>query len=244
MNVKKYLLERIAKGTIHLTLIDPAEQTAERAAEIVMRARDAGTDAVMLGGSTGVTRENLGDTADAIRKVCDLPVIIFPSGAKAISERCDAIFYMSMVNSTDIEWVIGEQARGSLVTKRMGIEPISMGYIIIEPGMKVGQVGKARPIERNDTEGAARYALACEYLGMGFVYLEAGSGAGRPVPPEMISAVKNVISVPLIVGGGIRTPEAAEAARLAGADAIVTGTFLESCPDDEELRSVIKAVKG
>ena len=244
MKVKNYILERIAKGTIHLTLIDPAKQSAEAAAEIIRKAKDAGTDAVMLGGSTGVTRENLGDTADAIRKVCDLPTIIFPSGARAISERCDAIFFMSLVNSEDIDWVIGEQVKGSLFIREMGLEPISMGYIIIEPGMKVGEVGHAKPIKRDDLKRAMATALACEYLGMDLIYLEAGSGADVPVPPEMIKAVKDILSVPLIVGGGIRTPEAAKAARLAGADAIVTGTFVEICSDYSELKKVIEASKG
>jgi phosphoglycerol geranylgeranyltransferase len=244
MNVKNGIMEKIASGTIHLTLIDPAKQPAETAACIASKAYSAGTAAIMLGGSTDVTRENLDATVDAIKKVCDLPTILFPSGAKAISGKCDAIFFMSMVNSTDLEWVIGEQVKGSRVTKKLGLEPISMGYIIVEPGMKVGEVGKAKPIKRDDINGAVSYALACEYLGMNFVYLEAGSGAYAPVPPEMVSAVKTVLSVPLIVGGGIRTPEAAKAARLAGADAIVTGTFVETCSDYPKLKSVIDAAKG
>ncbi|MCL2785774.1 MAG: geranylgeranylglyceryl/heptaprenylglyceryl phosphate synthase [Methanomassiliicoccaceae archaeon] len=244
MNVKRYILEKVTKGTIHLTLIDPAKQPAAKAAEIAAKAYEAGTDAFMLGGSTGVTRENLDETSEAIKGVCDLPIIFFPSGAKAISGKCDAIFYMSMVNSVDIGWVIGEQVKGSLVTRKLGLEPISMGYIIVEPGMKVSEVGRAEPIKRDDPESAMAYALACEYLGMSFVYLEAGSGADVPVPPEMIKAVKSILTVPLIVGGGIRTPEAAAAARLAGADAVVTGTFFETCSDLVKLKDVIEAAKG
>jgi len=244
MKVKEYILKKMAKGTIHLTLIDPDKQSADEAARIAKKAYDAGTDAIMIGGSTNVTRENLDATVAAIKGVCDLPTIFFPSGASAISGKCDSIFFMSMVNSRKVEWVIGEQAKGSLVTKKLGIEPISMGYIIIEPGMKVGEVGCADAIKRDDITTARSFALACEYLGMSFVYLEAGSGADRPVPPEMIKAVKETISVPLIVGGGIRVPAAAEAARLAGADAIVTGTFVERCSDDTELSKVIKASKG
>ena len=244
MKVKDRLIERMAKGTIHLTLIDPDKQSVEEAADIAMRAEKANTDAIMIGGSTDVTQDNLDATAKAIKNACDLPTIYFPSGAHAMSGNCDAIFFMSMVNSTKTEWIIGEQVKGSLITKKLGLEPISMGYIIVEPGMKVGEVGRADPIKRDDLKSAMSYALACEYLGMSFVYLEAGSGADRQVPPEMIKAVKEVISVPLIVGGGIRTPEAAEIARLAGADAIVTGTFVERCSDDSELKNVIKAAKG
>ena len=119
-----------------------------------------------------------------------------------------------------------------------------MGYVIVEPGMKVGEVGKANLIRRDDPKKAAAYGMAAEMYGMSLFYLEAGSGADRPVPPEMIAAVKSSISIPLIVGGGIRTPEAAEAARKAGADAIVTGTLLEQCDSDEILRAVVKAAKG
>lgn len=244
MNVKKYLIEKIAKGTLHFTLLDPDKQPVEEAADIAAKAEAAGTDAIMIGGSTDVTQDNLDETAKAIKKACKLPTIYFPSGAHAISGNCDAIFFMSMVNSASVDWIIGEQVKGSLITKKLGLEPISMGYIIVEPGMKVGEVGRAVPIKRDDLKRAMSYALACEYLGMSFVYLEAGSGADRPVPPEMIKAVKDVLSVPLIVGGGIRTPEAAKAARLAGADAIVTGTFVERCSDDSELKNVIKAAKG
>ncbi|MDR0334595.1 MAG: geranylgeranylglyceryl/heptaprenylglyceryl phosphate synthase [Methanomassiliicoccaceae archaeon] len=244
MNVKKYLLERIAKGTIHFTLLDPDKQDVAQAGRIARRAEEAGTDAIMIGGSTDVTQKNLDETAKAIKNACKLPTIYFPSGADAISGNCDSIFFMSMVNSTDTGWIIGEQVKGSLIVKKLNLEPISMGYIIVEPGMKVGEVGKAMPIRRDDVKSAMSYALACEYLGMSFVYLEAGSGADRPVPPEMIRAVKEILSVPLIVGGGIRTPEAAKAARLAGADAVVTGTFVERCSDDSDLKNVIKAAKG
>ncbi|MBR4217112.1 MAG: geranylgeranylglyceryl phosphate synthase family protein, partial [Candidatus Methanomethylophilaceae archaeon] len=128
--------------------------------------------------------------------------------------------------------------------KKLGIETISMGYVIVEPGMKVGEVGNAKVVKRDEIDLAVAYGLAAEMYGMSLFYLEAGSGADRPVPPEMIRAVKKAISIPLIVGGGIRTPEAAAAAREAGADVIVTGTLLERCDDGEYLKSVVKAAKG
>jgi phosphoglycerol geranylgeranyltransferase len=244
MTVKQYLLDMIENGTVHFALIDPDKQTAEKAAEIAVKVKEAGTDAVMIGGSTGVTQENLDATAKAIKDATGLPVIYFAGGPNALSRHVDALFFMSMVNSKDLNLVIGAQKYAALAIRDLGTEPISMGYIIVEPGMKVGEVGKADLIRRDDLEGAASYALACEYLGMSFVYLEAGSGADVPVPPEMIAAVKETISIPLIVGGGIRTPEAAEAARLAGADAIVTGTFLERCSDGSRLNTVIRSAKG
>ncbi|MCL2147876.1 MAG: geranylgeranylglyceryl/heptaprenylglyceryl phosphate synthase [Methanomassiliicoccaceae archaeon] len=243
MGVKEYLIERMTQGAIHMALLDPDKQGAEEAGVIARRMKEAGTDAVMIGGSTGVTSENLGETARSIREASGLPTIHFPGNPAALSEDVDAIFFMSMVNSTMPFWIIEAQASAAERIKGLGVETISLGYIVVEPGMTVGQVGKADTVKHGETSRAVGYALACEMLGMDLVYLEAGSGADRPVPPDMISAVKKAVSIPLIVGGGIRTPEAARAARLAGADAIVTGTFVERCSDDTMLRSVVEASK-
>lgn len=232
------------EGTLHMALIDPDKQPPEEAGRIAARMRDAGTNAVLIGGSTGVTNENLSSTTLAIKEASGLPVILFPGSPKALSKDLDAILFMSMVNSTDPAWIIGAQVYAAPVIKKLGVETISMGYIIVEPGMKVGEVGKAMPIKKDEVDKAVAYALACEMLGMELVYLEAGSGAYTPVPPEMIAAVKKTISVPLIVGGGIRTPEAAQAAREAGADIIITGTLLEQCQDGTVLKAVVRAAKG
>ena len=244
MTVIEYLLNRISKGTLHVALLDPDKQSAEEAGELAKQMKEAGTDAIFIGGSTGVTNENLSETSKAIKAASGLPTIHFPGSGNALSADVDALLFMSMLNSTDLTWVVGAQTLAAPYIKKLGIETIPMGYIIVEPGMKVGEVGKAKPIKHNEIDRAISYAVACELFGMSLVYLEAGSGADRPVPPEMISAVKAAISIPLIVGGGIRTPEAAEAARKAGADIIVTGTLIEQCKDDSKLRAVVKASKG
>lgn len=244
MTVKQYLLDKMKNGTIHLALLDPDKQSSEDASILALKIKEAGTDAIMIGGSTGVTKENLDSTAKAIKESSGLPTIYFPAGPTAISAEVDSIFFMSMVNSADPFFIINAQASAAKYIKKLGIEHISMGYIIVEPGMKVGIVGKADLIKRDEIEKVTGYAIACEMLGMDFVYLEAGSGADIPVPPEMISAVSRNITIPLIVGGGIRTPAAAEAARKAGANAIVTGTFIEKCSDDCLLKAVVNASKG
>ncbi len=244
MTVKQYLLDRIAKGTAHVALIDPDKQPASKAGEMAKHMKEAGTDAIFIGGSTGVTEQNMSETAIAIREASGLPVIIFPGSADAISDDVDALLFMSMMNSTDLKMVMGSQVYAAPYIKKLGIETIPMGYVIVEPGMKVGEVGKANLVKRDDIKSAIAYALACEMLGMDLLYLEAGSGADKPVPPEMIRAVKDSISIPLIIGGGIRTPEAAKAAREAGADIIVTGTLIEQCDDLSKLTAVVKAAKG
>ena len=244
MTVKQYLLDKIANGTLHVALIDPDKQPAEVAGEIAERMKNAGTDAVFIGGSTGVTSENLSSTTKAIKERSGLPVIHFPGGPDALSREVDCILYMCMMNSMELNNVIGFQVMAAPYIKKLGIEAVSMGYVIVEPGMKVGEVGKAKVVKRDEVSLAVAYGLAAEMYGMSFFYLEAGSGADRPVPPEMIRAVKSAISIPLIVGGGIRTPEAAAAAREAGADIVVTGTLLERCDDGEYLSSVVRAAKG
>lgn len=244
MTVKQYLLDRMSEGTLHIALLDPDKQPAEKAGEMARHMKEAGTDAIFIGGSTGVTAQNLSETAVAIKEASGLPAILFPGNAEAISPDIDALLFMSMMNSSKLDWVMGAQVYAAPYIRKLGIETIPMGYIVVEPGMKVGEVGKAMLVKRDDVRTAVSYALACEMFGMDLAYLEAGSGAGQPVPPEMIRAVKEAISIPLIVGGGIRTPEAAAAAREAGADIIVTGTLIEQCDDLDKLKAVVKAAKG
>ncbi|MDO5861355.1 MAG: geranylgeranylglyceryl/heptaprenylglyceryl phosphate synthase [Thermoplasmata archaeon] len=232
------------EGTLHVALIDPDKQTPEEAADIARRMLDAGSNAVFIGGSTGVTNENLTSTTIAIKEATGLPVILFPGTPNALSKELDAVLFMSMMNSTDVNWIMGAQVYAAPILRQLGVETIPMGYVIVEPGMKVGEVGKADPIKRDDIKRAVAYAMACEMMGMSLVYFEAGSGAPTPVPPEMIRAIKSSISIPLIIGGGIRTPEAAAAAREAGADIVVTGTLLEQCHDDSKLKAVVAAARG
>jgi phosphoglycerol geranylgeranyltransferase len=243
MTVKEYLMAKMRERTVHMTLIDPAKQDPARAFEMASIAESAGTDAFMVGGSTNVTQENLDSTVLSIKRGSNLPVIYFPSGAHAISRHTDAIYFMSMLNSRNVKNVIGEQVMGAPIVRKLGLEPISMGYLIIEPGMKVGEVGQADPVPRSRPDIAVAYGLAAQYLGMEFLYLEAGSGAPEPVPDAMIREVKKHVSIPLIIGGGIRTPEDVTMIKNAGANAIVTGTIVEDRDFGRRLEEVIRAAR-
>lgn len=242
MKVREYLIERMRERIIHMTLIDPAKQAPEKAGEIARIAESAGTDALMVGGSTNITQQNLDASILAIKDVTRLPVIYFPSGAHAISRYSDAIYFMSVLNSRDVKNVIGEQVAGAPIVKKLCIEPISMGYLIVEPGMKVGEIGHAELVPRDKPEIAVAYGLAAEYLGMDFLYLEAGSGAPEPVPEAMIRAVRSNLKIPIIVGGGIRTPEDSLMVKNAGANAIVTGTVIEDEDFGLRLAEIIKTL--
>ncbi|WP_321419535.1 geranylgeranylglyceryl/heptaprenylglyceryl phosphate synthase [uncultured Methanomethylovorans sp.] len=246
MQVEKYLSDIAEReGAVHLTLIDPASQSPKEAATMAFAAAQGGTDAIMIGGSTGAGGEPLDQTILKIKEVTDLPVILFPGSAAGVSAHADAIFFMSLLNSRDINYITGNQVMGAPLVYKSGIEAISMAYIIIEPGGTVGWVGDAKLIPKNKPEIAVAYSLAGKYLGMHYTYLEAGSGADGPATPQMIAAVKHVLgNNMLIVGGGIRNAETARKCVDAGADMIVTGTVVEETSDvTGKIRELISSIK-
>lgn len=242
--VWRYLESRLKGGPVHMTLIDPASSPGPQGEAIAIEAAALGTDAIMVGGSTDVSSENLDELVLHIKEKTHLPVIYFPSSAGAMSPHVDAIYFLSTLNSRDPRFIVGEQATGAPFLRAMGMETIPMGYVVVDPGMKVGIVSKADPIPRT-AEGARRaagLALAAQYFGMRLVYLECGSGAPEPCPPEVVRAVKDVLDVPLVVGGGIRSGEQARRILDAGADVLVTGTIAENGHFDR-LADVCRAVR-
>jgi phosphoglycerol geranylgeranyltransferase len=243
-NVEKYLLDKIeSEGSIHITLIDPEEVTPPQASRIVNKAKLSDTSAIMIGGSTFVSSAHLDDVVKAVKRTVKIPIILFPNNVTGISRYADAIWFMSLLNSVDPYFLIGAQILGAPLVKKFGIEPIPLGYLIVGEGGTAGVVGKAIPIPYNKPELAAAHALAGQYLGMRFIYLEAGSGAKNPVPPEMIRAVRHYVDVPMIVGGGIRSREQALAAASAGADIIVTGNVVEESGMRRRVSEIIEGIK-
>lgn len=229
MNIVEEQLKEARKDHIlHLTLIDPDEQSPEEALEIAKAAIEAGTDGIMIGGST-VDQYDVDSTCKILSENIDSPIIIFPGNSSNVSKYADAIFFMSYLNSNNPYYFIGAQSLAAYNVKKSGIDILPMGYIVCEPGGTVGWVGDAKLVPRNKPKIAAAYAMAAECFGMRFVYLEAGSGADKQIPPEMIAYTKAATDVMLIVGGGIRDAKASYIAAKAGADIIVTGTIVEEC---------------
>jgi phosphoglycerol geranylgeranyltransferase len=227
MDIGTQILKRLQKKPLHFSLLDPDKQSPKQAGDLAKVVTDAGSSAIMVGGSTLQSHQQVDATVKAIKNASNLPVILFPSGAKYLSPYADAVFFMSLLNSRNLDYVIREHTKGSLFIQKAGLEPLSMGYVIVEPGMTVGEVGEADLLERKDLSTAVGYALAAQYLGMKFFYLEAGSGAPSPVPNEMIHAVRQNVDLPLLVGGGICTAAIAREKVQAGAHVIITGTTLE-----------------
>jgi phosphoglycerol geranylgeranyltransferase len=243
--VERYLLDKIkSEGAIHMTLLDPEKVTSPQASTIADKAKSSGTSAIMIGGSTFVSTKHLDDVVRAVKRVVKIPVILFPNNVTGISRYADAIWFMSLLNSVDPYFIMGAQVLGAPIVKRYGLEPIPLGYIIVGEGGTASIVGKAVPVPYNKPELAAAHALAGQYLGMRFIYLEAGSGAKKPVTPEMINTVKHYIDVPLVVGGGIKSREQAIAAASAGADIIVTGNIVEYTEVKSSISEIVEGIKN
>ena len=243
--VEKYLLETIGnEGSIHMTLVDPEKVTPSSASRIAKDAEACDTAAIMVGGSTSVSSSHLDKVAKALKESVKIPVILFPNNITGITKHADAIWFMSLLNSADPYFLMGAQVLGAPIIKKFGLEPIPLGYIIVGEGGTVSVVGKAVPIPYSKPELAAAHALAAEYFGMRFVYLEAGSGVGNPVPADMVRAVKTVTDLPLIVGGGIRTGEQVKEIVKAGASIVVTGNVLEENKGKNKITELVANMKA
>jgi phosphoglycerol geranylgeranyltransferase len=229
--------------TLHFTLIDPDKQAPEAAGALAAQAESFGSDAIMIGGSTA-GHDATDKVAAAVKARCGLPAILFPSTAAGLTRHAGHIFWMMLMNSQNRRFLVGEQVKAAPFIRKLGIGTISMGYIVVSTSAKpttVERVGEVDRISPADADKAVAYALTAQYYGMECVYLEAGSGADKPVPAEMVAAVRKAIAIPLIVGGGIRDPEAAREAVNAGADVVVTGTIAER--DPAMLSGIISAVR-
>jgi phosphoglycerol geranylgeranyltransferase len=247
MTVEEYLSNVIKKdGVAHITLIDPASQKPEEAVRLAVGAAAGGTDAIMLGGSTDAGGQLLDITAQMIKEKVSVPLILFPGSTSGFTTKADCVLFMSLLNSRDPHYIVGNQMLGALTLYKVEMESIPMAYLVCEPGGTVGWVGDAKLLPRNKPELAAAYALTGKYFGMRYTYLEAGSGADTPLPPEMIGTVKHVLkNNVLIVGGGIRDGKSAAVCSKAGADIIVTGTAVEKADNVSALTAeIVTAVKA
>ena len=217
------------KGAAYLVLLDPDKLSENKLAAFLKHCEKYGVDGFLVGGSLMIN----GDFETFIEKVklnTALPLIIFPGSITQVSSFADAILFISVVSGRNPEHLIGKHVLAAPSIKKCGIEPIPTAYILIESGSTTTAVymSGSLPIPRNKPEIAAATALASEYLGMKLIYLEAGSGADHPVPNEMIKAVANQCTAPIIVGGGIRNPQTAREKVESGASIIVTGNFFEN----------------
>ncbi len=212
-------------------LIDPDKQNADSLLSLIELSANCKVDFFFIGGSLLVER-NFESAIKIMKARSNIPVIIFPGSNYQLSGRADAILFLSLISGRNPEYLIGQQVVAAPMIKKMGLEAISTGYILVDGGRisSTSYITQTMPVPNSKIDIAVATAQAGEMLGMKMIYLEAGSGARTTVSAEMITAVKQKISVPLIVGGGIRSAEQAEAICNAGADMIVVGNALEQTP--------------
>lgn len=200
-------------------------------------------DLIFVGGSICL-RHDFVDAVRVIKSNASVPIVIFPGDVTQIAPDADALLFLSLLSGRNPNLLIGEHVKAAPILKRSGIEVIPVGYLLVEGGglTSVQFISQTLPIPSTKPEIAVAHALAGEYLGMKLIFLEAGSGAAQPVPVGMVRNVASAISIPLIVGGGIRQPEVAAELVAAGASFIVTGDVIERNFDELALERFRRAV--
>ncbi|MBS1682354.1 MAG: geranylgeranylglyceryl/heptaprenylglyceryl phosphate synthase [Bacteroidetes bacterium] len=233
MNICHSLNERrrIGKKSIAV-LVDPDKiEDVGQLSPLLRLASENCVDFFFAGGSL-VTTNNLSAVIGAIKESTSIPIVLFPGSAMQIEPSADAILFLSLISGRNPDLLIGQQVAAAPILKNTSLEILPTGYILISSGKttSVAYISNTTPIPEDKYSLAACTALAGEMLGLKIIYLDAGSGAEREVNQKMINAVRKSVEVPLIVGGGINTPQKAFRALEAGADLIVIGNALEKDP--------------
>ncbi|HKK62545.1 MAG TPA: geranylgeranylglyceryl/heptaprenylglyceryl phosphate synthase [Bacteroidales bacterium] len=218
-------------------LVDPDKQEGDSLDVLLQQFSQSAPDILLVGGS--LLFQPIHETIVYLKSHSDVPVYLFPGDVTQLSDAADGIFFLSLISGRNPDFLIGNHVVAAPHLKNSGIEVIPTGYMLIENGhsTSVEYISNTNPIPFGKTDIAVATALAGEMLGMKQIYLEAGSGAAKSVGIDMIKAIREAISLPLIVGGGIRTPEDAERAYDAGADMIVIGSHFEEFP--EQMKSFL-----
>lgn len=224
------LLKKEAHQKMIAVLLDPDQCRGSILAATIAELKSNTPDFIFLGGSH--TLSCIDSLIDVLSEETTAEIILFPGNASQFSTRANALLYLSLLSGRNAEFLIGQHITSSVAIKQSRMEVIPTGYILVDGNKPscVEYISNTRPIPADQKEIALSTAVAGELLGMRLIYLEAGSGANTPVPSSMISCVAGNLSVPLIVGGGIRTTDQLTTAFLAGADLVVVGNVFESDP--------------
>lgn len=243
-NVESYLKDTLKrKKALLFVLIDSEISEVKSAVKLAKEVERIGAAAILVGGSSATDQLGMAQTVKILKKSLKIPIILFPGNVTGVVPGADAILFSSLLNSDNPYFISQAQALGAPNVLKFGLEPLPTAYIIIGEGTSAWFVGSARTIPFEKSNLAAMYALSAQFMGMRFVYLEAGSGAKSNVKPEMVAAVRKVFKGFLIVGGGIKSAQTASKIVKAGADAIVIGTMLEKDGSLKTLSDIVKAIQ-
>ncbi len=243
MSLLEHILDARRAGRKQLAvLIDPDKTVGQALGRLVDGAVAAGVDFFFVGGSL-LVKDGLEACLRAVRERCGIPLVLFPGSPMQLSPLADGLLFLSLISGRNPELLIGQHVVAAPYVKKAGLEVLPTGYLLIDGGRPttVSYMSQTAPIPADKPDIAATTALAGELLGLKLVYMDAGSGAQQAISPEMINMVRETISLPLIIGGGIRTPEQARTAVQAGADLLVVGNVLEKEPG--LLKGMVEAIR-
>jgi phosphoglycerol geranylgeranyltransferase len=246
VKVEQYLrVERKKKLALIFVLIDSEVSKIKESVKLAKNVERAGASAILVGGSSATDQLEMAQVVKTLKKSLKIPIILFPGNVTGVVPHADAILFSSLLNSENPYYITQAQVLGAPSVLKFGLEPLPTAYIIIGEGTTAWFVGSARGIPPDKSNIAAAYALAAQFLGMRFVYLEAGSGSKQSVRPDMVRAVRKIFKGFLIVGGGIRDANTAKEIVKAGADALVIGTLLERENDSlKKLTEIANSIKS
>ena len=230
------------KGLLFV-LIDSEVSNLESSKKLAQDVEKIGASAILVGGSSATDQIEMAKVVKGIKQGIKIPIILFPGNVTGVVPDADAILFSSLMNSENPYFISQAQALGAPSVLKFGLEPLPTAYLVIGDGTSAWFVGSARGIPFEKPKIAAAYALAAQFLGMRFVYLEAGSGAKSSVTPEMVKTVRSVFNGFLIVGGGIKDIKTAKGLVDAGANALVIGTFLEKGGSLKKLSEIAKTIQ-
>ncbi len=244
--VESYLYSQLKKKKTALlfVLIDSEVSNIKSSIKLAKEVEKIGASAILVGGSSATDQIEMAEVVKNLKKSVKIPKILFPGNVTGVVPQADAILFSSLLNSENPYFISQAQALAAPSVLKFGLEPLPTAYLVVGEGTSAWFVGSARGIPFEKPKIAAAYSLAAQFLGMRFVYLEAGSGAASSVKPEMVKTVRKIFKGFLIVGGGIKDPTTAKKIVSAGADAIVIGTLLEKNGTLNNLKAIAKAINS
>lgn len=241
--IENYLNNLKEKSATIFVLIDSEVSQIQTAVKLAKDVEKIGVAAILVGGSSAIDQIEMAEVVKNLKKAVKIPIILFPGNVTGVVPQADAILFSSLLNSENPYFISQAQALGAPSVLKFGLEPLPTAYLVIGSGTTAWFVGSAKGIPFEKPKIAAAYALAAQFLGMRFVYLEAGSGATSSVRPEMIKAVRQFFKGFLIVGGGIKDASTAKKLVDAGADALVIGTLLEKGGELTKLNEIARTIQ-
>jgi len=245
LKIEENLIAKIKEHALFAVLLDPDSSETDAFCEIGKAAFEAGADLLLVGGSL-IGNANLPKKVAELKSLVKIPVVLFPGGASQVVPGFDAMLFTSLVSGRNPQYLIEEQLKGGLIVKSLGIEAFPTAYMLINsgPATAVEYISNTKPIPENKPKLTMAHAVAAELMGMRWTYLEAGSGAEKPIPLEHITLTRKATNLNIIAGGGIITPKDATARVQAGANVIVTGTIWEKNLDINLMKEFARSIHG